>query len=184
LLFRFHLFQSSPRPTAGCNMGAVNASILSFLVSILTPPNGGVQRVLRPVELEVAKFQSSPRPTAGCNSGRRLSYSDKRPDRYLRGGATARRSGRRRVATAETASPYPLGFGDHARTPTGSAPARGPRRLAGVIPDEADATHLPNAFREPGAPRSPHSGRFHARGGNGYGHPSGCRVSGYLLSVR
>jgi len=60
------LFQSSPVPKDGCNI-PVCAHCLRDEVSILTRPEGRVQRVVHNALQSDVLFQSSPVPKDGCN---------------------------------------------------------------------------------------------------------------------
>jgi len=59
-------FQSSPVPKDGCNLLAVQ-KVVAILVSILTRPEGRVQRWPSRVMGAGLGFQSSPVPKDGCN---------------------------------------------------------------------------------------------------------------------
>ena len=64
------MFQSSPSPKAGCNNPPDFYIMLkSIEVSILTQPEGRMQRRATPRSARSRLFQSSPSPKAGCNEG-------------------------------------------------------------------------------------------------------------------
>jgi len=60
-------FQSSPVPKDGCNAQAEQAQEQAQVVSILTRPEGRVQRHQRYQIRQPDAFQSSPVPKDGCN---------------------------------------------------------------------------------------------------------------------
>ena len=62
-----HSFQSSPAPKGRCNGAMVSAALLADDVSILTGPEGPMQRHDLRFELNYMPFQSSPAPKGRCN---------------------------------------------------------------------------------------------------------------------
>jgi len=61
------MFQSSPTPKDGCNLGQGVQRAALLVVSILTHPEGWVQPTSWVVASFTTLFQSSPTPKDGCN---------------------------------------------------------------------------------------------------------------------
>ena len=65
------MFQSSPVPKDGCNAAISGLWHRARVVSILTRPEGRVQRIAEIQAMPPAEFQSSPVPKDGCNMNHR-----------------------------------------------------------------------------------------------------------------